>query len=123
MRILLAIFILSILSASCTKELKYSKEQVLALAQAADSTVTVILPKSISEGVTCDDYAQGCLSAHIVRVQNLDMIAVEFGTEAEAIYGAKKIKGYQLRNWVFDDVVGEPVLEKFVETGLKAKKP
>lgn len=114
--------LLSILSASCTKELKYTKEEILALAQGKDPSVTVILPKSLTEGVTCTDYSEGCLSAHIVRVKNLDMIAVEFMTTENAIIGAKKIKGYQLRNWIFDDVTGEPVLERFVEKELEAKK-
>ncbi len=115
--------VLSTLALSCTKELKYTKEQILSLAQKADSTVSIILPKSIAEGVSCTDYSEGCISAHIVRVQNIEMIAVEFMTEKQAIYGAKKIKGYYVRNWVFDDVVGEPVLERFVTSGLEAKKP
>jgi hypothetical protein len=114
---------LSILSASCTKELKYTKEDLLAKAQAADPTVTVILPKSITEGVSCGEYTSGCLSAHIVRVQNLEFIAVEFLTEADALYAAKKFRGYYSRNWFFDDVTGEPLLEKFVSQSLEAKKP
>lgn len=117
------IIVMSILSASCTKELKYTKEQLLSLAQSKDSTVTLILPKSISEGVSCNDYPEGCVSAHTVKVQHLDMIAVEFMNEKQAIFAAKKIRGYQLRNWIFDDVVGEPTLVKFVEKDLEAKKP
>lgn len=123
MKILFFSLVLSILGASCTKELKYTKEELLAKAQAADASVTVILPKSMAEGVSCTDYAEGCMAAHIVRVQGLEMIAVEFMTEAQAIYAAKKIKGYYARNWVFDDVAREPVLERFVEKALEAKKP
>lgn len=117
--ILLVVFI----AASCTKELKYSKEEIYAIAKAADSSVTFILPKSISEGVNCADYAEGCQSAHIVQVRGIDFIAVEFMTEAQAKFGAKKIRGYYIRNWVFDDVTGEPTLEKFVSESLKAQKP
>lgn len=114
---------LSILNASCTKELKYSKEDLLAKSQAADSSVTVILPRNLSEGVHCSDYSTGCISGHIVRVKGLDMLAIEFSAEEEAKYAAKKFRGYYARNWFFDDVAGEPVLEKFVETVLEAKKP
>jgi hypothetical protein len=120
MRILL---VMSILAASCTKEVKYSKEALLAKAQQADPSVTYILPKSMTEGVTCNDYSEGCVSAHIVRVKNLDLIAVEFMSEAEAILAAKKFRGYYINNWLLDDVVGEPVLEKFVTEKLGAKKP
>lgn len=119
----LIILSLSILSASCTKEVKYSKETLLSKAQAVDPTITVILPKSMAEGVTCAEYSEGCLSAHIVRVKNLDLIAVEFMSQGEAILAAKKFRGYYTHNWLLDDVAGEPVLEKFVTEHLEAKKP
>lgn len=120
---LLILMGLSILSASCTKEVKYTKEALLAMAQKADPSVTVVLPRSINEGVQCNEYSEGCISAHIVKVKNLDMIAVEFTTENEAIFAAKKFRGYYTRNWLLDDVMGEPVLEKFVVEKLEAKKP
>lgn len=116
-------FLLSILIASCTKEVKYSKEALLSKALKADPTISFTLPKSITEGVNCSDYPEGCLSAHVVRVKNLDMIAVEFMSEDEAKLAAKKVRGYYVRNWLLDDVTGEPVLERFVTEGLEAKKP
>lgn len=119
----LIVMTLSILSASCTKQLKYTKEGLYAKATAADPTVTFVLPKSMQEGVSCSDYSEGCLSAHIVKVQGLELIAVEFMTEADAVFAAKKYRGYYVRNWLLDDVVGEPVLEKFATEKLEAKKP
>lgn len=119
----LIVLTMSILSASCTKEVKYSKEELYAKAVAADPTTTFILPRSISEGASCSDYSENCLSAHIVKIKGLEIIAVEFMTEADAIYAAKKYRGYYARNWLLDDVVGEPVLEKFVTEKLEAKKP
>jgi hypothetical protein len=115
---------LSILGASCeTKELKYNKEELYFKAYKADPSVSFVLPKSMNEGVTCDEYGEGCLSAHIVRVKNLELIAVEFMTEANAVYASKKFRGYYVRNWMFDDVTGEPSLEKFVSEVLEAKRP
>jgi len=119
----LIVLFLSILSASCTKEVRYSKEALLAKAKEADPSITLILPKTMNDGINCSDYTEGCLSAHIVRVKELDLIAVEYMTEAEAIYAAKKFRGYYIRNWLLDDVTGEPVLEKFVTEKLEAKKP
>ena len=117
------LILLSILTASCTKEVKYTKEALLAKAQEADPSVTVILPKSISDGVQCSDYSEGCISAHIVKIKNLEMIAVEFEKESDAVFAAKKFRGYYVRNWLLDDVTGEPILEKFVVEKLEAKKP
>ncbi len=114
---------LSILAPACTKELKYSKEELYKKAVAAESTVTFVLPSGMTTGPSCTDYAEGCVGAHIVRVKGLDLIGVEFQTEAQAIYAAKKIRGYYVLNWVFDDVSGEPLLEKFVTEKLEAKKP
>jgi hypothetical protein len=114
---------LSILNASCTKEVRYSKEELYRMARAADSSITFVLPKSISEGVTCVEYGEGCLSGHTVMVKNLEMIAVEFSSEEQAKNAAIKFRGYYARNWLFDDVSGEPVLEKFVSEKLQAKKP
>ena len=115
--------LLSILCASCTKELKYSKEQLYLLAWKADPSVTFVVPKSISEGVSCTDYTENCLSAHTVRVKGLELIAVEFLDEASARRAAMKFRGYYVRNWLLDDVTGEPVLERFVQVELKGVKP
>jgi hypothetical protein len=119
----LIVLFLSILTASCTKEVRYSKEALLEKAKAADPSVTFILPKTMNDGVRCTDYTEGCLSAHIVRVKELDLIAVEFMTEAEAVLAAKKFRGLYIRNWFLDDVKGEPVLEKFAKEKLEAKEP
>lgn len=121
--ILALIAVLSILAASCTKEVRYTKEDLLAKAQAGEPSVQLILPKSINEGISCANYTEGCVSGHTVKVKGLDLIAVEFQTQEQAKYGAKKIRGYYARNWVFDDVTGEPILEEFVSRVLDAKKP
>ena len=118
-----ALFFVACCLVSCTKEVKYTKEELYAKAVAAEPTVTFVLPKGISEGITCSSYTEGCLSAHTVSVRQIEMIAVEFMTEEQAKFAAKKVRGYYVRNWLFDDVSGEPVLEKFVTESLEAKKP
>lgn len=95
---------------------------MLALARKQDPSVTLVLPRSISEGIHCSEYSEGCLSGHTVKVRGLDLIAVEFDTEEQAKYAAKKYRGFYLRNWLLDDVTGEPVLEEFA-LGIGAKKP
>lgn len=120
---LLILVSVSILSVSCTKKLRYTKEELFSIAKSKDPTLEFILPKTINDGVQCSDYLDGCVAGHRAKVQGLEMIAVEFMTEQEARNAAKKINGYYVRNWTFDDVNGEPILEKFVQESLKAKRP
>lgn len=107
---------------ACSKEVRYSKEAMLSKAQAADPSVSLIMPKA-DQVIHCADYTPVCLSAHIVKVKDLEFIAVEYTTEPEAKAAAAKYRGFYYANWFFDDVAGEPVLEKFVQEGLEAKKP
>lgn len=92
------------------------------MAQAADSSVTVIIPK-MDEGVQCQTYEPPCLSGHLVSVRGIEFIAIEYTSEKEARQSALKYRGYYTANWMFDDVSGEPMLEKFVQDHLEAKKP
>lgn len=108
---------------ACTKELKYTKEELYKMARVGDPAMEFILPKSMDQGVQCSDYTEGCVSGHTVKIKHLEMIAVEFDSEAHAIAAAKKIRGYYTRNWVFDDATGEPTLEEFVQKYLEAKRP
>lgn len=117
----LLIFCAFLLSA-CKEEVKYSKEELYAKAKAADSSTTFILPKGINAGPNCGEYTEGCVATHIVQVQNLELIGVEFMTEEQAIYAAKKVNGYYIRNWMLDDVTNEPTLERFAKL-IEAKKP
>lgn len=110
------------LTLSCTKEVKYSKEALLKKAQNADSSVTIVIPK-MEEGIRCDEYTPPCFSGHLVKIKNLDMLALEYLSQEDAIQAAKKYRGYYTGNWFFDDVAGEPLLEEFVTKHLDAKKP
>ncbi len=103
------------------KEPIYTKEELYNLAKEHDSNMAFILPKNMQEGIKCEDYTEGCLSGHTVKIRGLEMIGVEFSTHQQAKDAAKKFRGYQLRNWMFDDVSGEPLLEDFMKL-LKAEK-
>jgi hypothetical protein len=56
-------------------------------------------------------------------VRKLELIAVEFETEEQAKAAARKFRGWYTRNWLLDDVTGEPALEDFVSRHLEAKRP
>ena len=48
---------------------------------------------------------------------------VHFDSEEHARQAAFAIDQFYIRNWVFDDVAGEPVLEDFVKKAFNAKRP
>lgn len=121
-RLPLVLILLSVLVLSCKEELKYTKEELYDKAKGADPQAQFLLPKSISEGVNCSDYGDACASGYRVKVYELELIAVEFNTEEDAKQAAKRFRGYYTRNWLLDDVAGEPILERFVQEHLGAKK-
>jgi len=84
-----------------------------------DSSLVISNDKSAQ----CSDYGSGCLSTQMLILNNLSFVAVEFTSEKEAIQAAKRIKGYYVENWIFDDVRNEPILERFAVHGLQAKMP
>ncbi len=111
-------------SVSCTKEKEptYLKEELVNLAPAEGTDkIETVLARDINDAVPCADYGEGCLSAHRFRTRGLNFIAVEFETPTQAERAAKKIYGWTARNWLLDDVDGEPLLERWASEHLKAK--
>lgn len=118
MRVLLFIFL--VFSFGCTKKEKLlNKMDILKLVWKADKTAKLIKPKDITGGIKCSNYGPGCKAGHTGRIIGLEMIFLEFDSEKNAKVEALKIDGYYYKNWVYDDVSGEPDLEKFVEKHLK----
>lgn len=119
MKFLIFLFIL----AGCSKsEPNLEREQILAMARKGDPKLEIVLPKTISEAVVdCNHYEPKCQNGYKVIVMGLEMIGLYYLSQDDAKTAAKKIKGYRTRNWVFDDVTGEPILERFVKKHLEAQ--
>lgn len=100
---------------SCSEKKIYTKSDMWEMGRAEDPNLELILPKDIASGVQCSAYGSGCISGVVVRVMKMDMIFVEYQSAEQALAFAKTIDAYVVKNWVIDDVVGEPMLEKFVE--------
>lgn len=122
----LLFFLSSLLLFSCSgsnEGMRVEKKTLEGRIKDLDSSYKLILPRSIDDGaVSCTSYFEGCLSAQIFQLQKLDFIAIEYESHAQAEKAARRINGYVLENWAFDDVTGEPVLEKILKK-LDAKKP
>lgn len=117
-------FLLFILLISCSSSEPdtYSREEMMNMAKAGDPDLTIVLPKSIAHAtVKCSDYKPSCRYGYKVIVKKLEMAVLFYENSADALKAAKRIRGYTSRNWVLDDVRGEPVLERFSIKYLKAK--
>lgn len=121
----LYIFIL-FFSFACNKkhqERKYTLLEISAMVREGDPEMKTVLGLGMDAGISCTTYGPGCLSARRMMVRRVDMGVIEFQTPEQARVVAKKIDQYFAGNWVFDDVVGEPVLEEFMAKHLKAHRP
>ena len=118
------LLMLSLSLAGCSKEKEptYLKEELVGLAPiSGPDKIDIILARNINDTIPCADYGEGCLSAHRFRTRNLNFLAIEFETPGQAELAAKKIYGWTARNWLLDDVDGEPQLERWAEQYLSAK--
>lgn len=104
---------------SCSED-KITKEQMFQKTIKHDSTAKILLPKTMEDGIKCSDYGEGCIAGHNVLVLGLEMIVVEYDSSENAKKAAMVIDAYYVKNWLFDDVYGEPVLEKFAKKAYDA---
>ncbi len=112
-----------IISCSCSEEeVKLSRIDIYKRVRKVDPKMELIMPKSINDGVHCSEYTPGCLSGHRVLLNNLEVTFVQFQSNAHAKRAAYKFKGFVLNNWLLDDFIGEPSLERIAENELGATK-
>ena len=119
-------FLFLIISSSCTKESRYSSSEMWKLAFKADPSIELILITEPTKRILCENYqAKGCIfgSGKRIKVRLVELIAIEFATETDARNAAKTYNQYYAKNWFFDEVKGEPVLESFIKNVYGAKNP
>lgn len=120
-----ALFLLSlaIVSCSCSDRPNFTKEEVLEKLRAADPNLEVMVPPSITQPlVHCREYLPPCQIGYKVKIKGMEVTGLYYEDQKRAYKSAKSIRGYHLRNWAFDQVAGEPILERIFEDHLKAKK-
>lgn len=122
--ILAKVLCILFVAVSCTKkEVIYSKEDMIGMVpKEGPEKMEILLARNLNDVIPCSDYGAGCLSAHRLRVKNLDFIAIEFNDGEQAMLAAQRIRGWTVSNWLFDDVEGEPVLERWLVEHYKAKR-
>lgn len=114
-------------SACSKKEELYTPQDMFFMAYNFDNTIEEV-KIGVSESnrsLKCEDYPDGCIpgSPKRFKVRLVEMIVVQYFTRKKACLAAFKLNQYYSRNWLFDDVTSEPVLESFVDQVYSAKKP
>lgn len=109
---------------SCTKkEHKITKEELLSMGKKVSDDISLVVPTGISTKlVDCELYRPKCTLGYRVKVKLLEFSALRYDTNKDAVLSARTFDGYYSHNWAFDYVVGEPILERFVEKAYSAKR-
>lgn len=120
--ILLAFTLL--LTFSCSEKEVYTQKELWYMAIEVDPNIELVGIASHEEDrrILCKNYGPGCVkgTGRRIKVKKVEIIAVMFETAEQAKTEALRIDQYYARNWVFDDVKGEPLQEAFVQKAFKA---
>lgn len=119
------IVVLAVIGCSKKEEDVYSRGQMFKMGKESEEKFDLVLGGDLREHLKndpCHNYGEGCVATIMVTVRGLNIIFVEFNNSKNALLEAKRINQYYVKNWVIDDVKGEPGLEKFVEKAFGAKQ-
>lgn len=116
--------ILLLLLTSCNDEPPiWDNFTVLDMAKEVEPDLRVMVPESFDKPVVdCKLYKPVCKAGYKIKMRGMMIMPLEYNNYKDAYDCAKRINGYWVKNWVFDDVIGEPILERFVEKTFGAKK-
>lgn len=117
-------FVLVFTFHGCSKKsnapsVKYTVEEFDSLAHEAS------LNKEKSDTPQFSDYSPGVnrLESKSLIYKRLAFFAISFENEDQARSEAMRLNQYYARNWLFDRIQGEPVLEDYVIEAFKAINP
>jgi len=125
---LVFVFALSLSFACTKKEPVYTISEMFKMAKEADASFEeVFIPDTQNFRhlrVICDNYGEGCKgNGKRFKVKGVDILVIEFESESTARAEAQRINQWHARNWLFDDVTNEPILESYVTRAFKAVNP
>lgn len=126
MKYILLIFCL-LLCASCSKSERWSATEMWFMALDEDPNVRQVpIPTHEQHRrILCINYGKGCISGSGKRVElkGVEIVVVEFENEDLAKEEALRINQMYARNWVFDEVINEPVVRSFITRVYGAVAP
>lgn len=112
---------------SCSENDVYTPIEMFSMAYKFDNTIEEVRigVKEADRHLDCKDYPEGCIpgSPKRFKIRLVEMIVVQYLSTKAACVAAAKTGQWHARNWLFDDVTNEPVLEDFVKKVYNAKNP
>lgn len=120
----LVIFLVCVFSCSkkeVHKQQVYTPEEFTAIIE----PLGVAIDKETKRAINFADYAPGVnrINSKSLLYERLHFYAIEFENENQAHDEAKRLNQYYSRNWLFDKVEGEPILEDLIIVKFHAKNP
>lgn len=116
----------SLLVFGCSKkkvepDLKYTLEEFNLILD----TTGAAGDKNAASAIKFEDYSPGVnrVNSRPMVYERLSFAAIEFETEKQARSEALRLNQYYSRNWLFDKVEGEPILEDLVIVKFHAINP
>ncbi len=102
-------------------ELKYTQEEFDLIM----NSTSAILDKEAANAINFSDYSTGAnrgISKALIY-ERLSFAAIAFETQIQARAEALRLNQYYSRNWLFDKVEGEPILEDLIIVKFHAENP
>ncbi|MBC74749.1 MAG: hypothetical protein CME64_01920 [Halobacteriovoraceae bacterium] len=122
MKLFIYFAFLFLIGCSCSDEKpNFNKVEVLQMMLDGDPGLEIMVPKSMAEPlVVCADYLPPCKVGYKVKINGMEVVGLYYESQKNAYKSAKSMRGYHVRNWAFDQVKGEPILERFFKKPLNA---
>ena len=75
--------------------------------------------------IVCKNYGPGCVagSGKRIKFKGVEFIVLMFQSTKQAKAEAYRLNQFYSRNWLFDEVTGEPIVESFLRRVYDVKNP
>ena len=106
----------------CWESTQYTRREFYQLGKKSAPQLKIVRPGEEERWSSCFDYGRGCEEILNLSYQGVSFICVRYQDAGQAIQFGRSIDAYVAKNWLLDDVSGEPILERFVQRAWKAQK-
>lgn len=125
MKTIKILLLISLMGCSGSKRWSATDMWLLALKEDPNVRQVPIPNHEQHRRILCQNYGQGCVlgSGKRVELKGVEIVVVEFENENLAKEEAIRIGQMYARNWLFDEVINEPVVKSFITRVYEAKDP